>query len=267
MIPRLTFFFIAAFWVAMNFLLWRAEYGAHAGGISVPVNLVWRKILTAPDASSLNVFQDGQRTGFCEFSTGVGTEMAELDENSPPPEGVAARAGYKIQMNGNVGVGEFTNRVHFNGQLQFSSAREWRELNLKISSRVATVEIHSLATNQTVHLKIISDGATIERDLKFADLQNPNALLRAFAGDFGGGFLGGFDLPGVPQNSAALAQNIRWEAHRDRMKIGHEQVSVYRLQTQVLQNKIVIYVSTLGEILRVELPGGLTATLDAWGKS
>jgi hypothetical protein len=267
MIPRLTFFFIAAFWVTMNVLLWRAEYGAHGGEISVPVELVWRKILTAPDASSLNVFQDGQRTGFCEFSTGVGTEMAELDENSPPPEGIAAHAGYKIQMNGNVGIGEFTNRVHFNGQLQFSSAREWRELNLKVSSRLGTVEIHSLATNQTVHLKITSDGATIERDLKFADLQNPNALLRAFAGDFGGGFLGRFDLPGVPQNSAALAQNIRWEAHRDRLMIGREPVSVYRLETQVLQNKIVIYVSTLGEILRVKLPGGITATLDAWGKS
>ena len=48
--------------------------------------------------------------------------------------------------------------------------------------------------------------------------------------------------------------------------IGREPVSVYRLETQVLQNKIVIYVSTLGEILRVELPGGITAALDDWNK-
>jgi hypothetical protein len=33
-----------------------------------------------------------------------------------------------------------------------------------------------------------------------------------------------------------------------------------------LQNRIVIYVSTLGEILRVELPGGIIATLDEWNK-
>jgi hypothetical protein len=267
MISRLTFFLIAAFWVAMNFLLWRAEYGSHGGEMSVPAELVWRKILTAPDASSLNVFQDGQRTGFCEFSTGVETEMAQLEENSPPPEGVAAHAGYKIRVNGNASLGEFTNRVHFDGQLQFSSARDWRELNLKISSHLGGVEIHSLATNQSVHLKITGDGAAIERDLAFADLQNPNALLRAFAGDFGGGFFGGFDLPGIPQNSTALAQTIHWEAHRDRLMIGHEPVSVYRLETQVLQNKIVIYVSTLGEILRVELPGGITAALETWGKS
>jgi hypothetical protein len=266
MTSRLTFFGVAAFWVTMNVLLWRAEYGSRGGEMPVPVDLVWRKIMTAPDESSLNVFQDGQRTGFCEFSTGVGTEMAELDENSPPPEGMVARAGYKIHLNGNVSLGEFTNRVHFDGQLQFSSARDWRELSLKISSRLATVEIHSLATNQIVHLKITSDGAIIQRDLAFADLQNPNALLRAFAGNFGGDFFGGFDLPGVPQNSAALAQTIRWEAHRDRMKVNGEPVSVYRLETQVLQNKIVIYVSTLGEILRIELPGGITAVLDGWNK-
>jgi hypothetical protein len=266
MIPRLTFFFIAVFWVAMNFLLWRAEYGAHGGEISVPVDLVWRKILTAPDASSLNVFQDGRRTGFCEFSTGVGTEMARLDENSPPPEGVVARAGWQIRANGNMSFGDFTNRVHFNGRLQFSPARDWRELDLKISSRIASVEIHSFATNQNVHLKIINDGATVERNLAFDDLQNPSALFRAFGGDFGGEFFGGFDLPAVPQNSTAFAQTIRWEAHRGRIKIGGEPVSIYRLETQVLQNKIVIYVSTLGEILRVELPGGITAVIDEWGK-
>lgn len=267
MIPRLTFFFIAAFWVTMNFLLWRAEYGAHAGEISVPVELVWRKILTAPDASSLNVFQNGRRMGFCEFSTGVGTAMAELDENSPPPEGVAARAGYKIQMNGNVGVGEFTNRVQFNGQLQFSPAREWRELNLKVSSHLGTVEIHSLATNENFHVKITGDAFNADTTVRFSDLQNPNALLHSLAGNFGGGFLGGLELPGVPQNSAALAEAIHWDAHRDRLKISGEPVSVYRLETQLLQNKIVIYVSTLGEILRVELPGGITATLDVLGKS
>ena len=28
---RLTFFAIAAFWLAMNVMLWRSEYGARAG--------------------------------------------------------------------------------------------------------------------------------------------------------------------------------------------------------------------------------------------
>jgi hypothetical protein len=266
MMARGTFFLITAFWVTMNILLWRAEYGARGPGIPIPVDLVWRKILTAPDASSLSVYQNGQRSGFCEFSTSVEQEMAKLDEDSPPPEGVDARAGYQIRLDGNVGLGDFTNRVRFDARLQFSPARDWRELNLKISTHEATIEIHSFATNQIANLKITSDGAMIERDIPFADLQNPNTLLRSFAGDLGGALPGGFGLPVIPPTSA-LAQNLHWEARRDRLQMGRELVSAYRLETQLLQNKIVIYVSPLGEILRVELPGGITAALDEWSKS
>jgi hypothetical protein len=48
--------------------------------------------------------------------------------------------------------------------------------------------------------------------------------------------------------------------------VGREAVSAYRLETRVLGQPVVIHVSTLGEILRVELPGDITATLDEWSK-
>jgi hypothetical protein len=267
MILRLTFLLVAAFWVTMNVLLWRAEYGSHDGEIPVPVDLVWRKIMTAPDASLLNIFQNGQRTGFCELSTDVGQAMAKLDEDRPPPEGVATDAGYQIHFGGNTSFGDFTNRVKFDGRIQFSSDREWRELNLKISSHFAVVEIHSVATNQTIHVVITSAGSLIERNLTFADLQNPNSLLRAFGGNFAVGLLGDFELPVLPQASSSFAQSFHWQAQRDRTKLGREPVSVYRLETRVLDRPIVIYVSTLGEILRVELPGNIIAALDEWNRS
>jgi hypothetical protein len=266
MSSRVSFIFIAAFWVTMNVLLWRMEFGAHGSGVAVPVDLVWRKILTAPDASSMNIYDNGERSGFCEFSTSVEMEMAKLDEDKPPPEGIVARAGYSIHLNGNTSLGDFTNRVRFDALLHFSPKRQWRELNLKISSHTASVEIHSLATNQMVHLKIITDGGTLERDLAFDDLRNPNALLRTFAAGFGGGLFGALELPVLPLPPADATQNLPWEAHRARVKIGREPVSAYRLETRVLDRPIVIYASTLGEILRVELPGGITATLDEWSK-
>lgn len=250
----------------MNILLWRAEYGPQSGGDPVPVDFVWRKILTAPDVSSLSVYQNGRKTGFCEFSTGVEQEMAKLDENTPPPANVIARAGWQIRLDGNVSLDNFTNRLRFDGRLQFFPPDAWRELNLKVSTRDATVGIHSIATNQTVALEITTDGATDLRVLTFADLQNPNTLLREFSGD-SGGWPGGFELPELQQTSAALVQSIHWAARRERLTVGREPVSVYRLETRFLQNKIVIYVSTLGEILRVELPGGITAALDEWNKS
>ena len=56
-----------------------------------------------------------EQTGFCEFSTSVEQEMAKLDEDRPPPEGLVARAGYQIRLDGNISLGDFTNRVRFDG--------------------------------------------------------------------------------------------------------------------------------------------------------
>jgi len=266
MVPRITIFFIAAFWVTMNVLLWRAEYGSPGGEISVPEHLVWRKILTAPDVSALTIYQDRRRAGFCEVSTSVEQAMAALDENTVPPEGLATQSGYQIHFNGNLSFGAITNRVRFDGRLQFSSARAWRELNLKVSSWDAVVELHSVAAEQTVRLKFTSEGATLDRVLSFADLQNPNALLRALGGGLGSGLIDELDLPMMPSSTAAVADTIKWEAYRDRIMIGHEPVTAYRLETRVLDHPIVLYVSSLGEILRAELPGGVTAVLDGWNK-
>jgi hypothetical protein len=264
MIPRLTFLLIAAFWVAMNALLWRAEYDSSGAGIRVPVALVWQKILTAPDISSLNVFQDGERTGFCEFSTSVEQEMATLDEGDPVPKNINSHAGYQIRFNGNVSLGDYTNRLTFNGQLEFSRQRAWRGMNLKLSSHFATIEVQSVAAEQNVHLKITSDGVTNEQVLSFADLQDPNILWRTFMGNFGE-WAAGLNLPFDPETSTILAQSIHWEARRERLILGGEPVPVYRLETRILDHPIVIYVSTLGEILRVELPGGVIASFDQLG--
>lgn len=266
MLARITFAGIVIFWMVMNVLLWRSEYGANNGSMIVPADLVWRKILTAPDASSLSVYQNGERTGFCEFSTSVEQEMAQLDEDKPPPEGLVARAGYQVRLSGNVGLGGFTNRIKFDGRVSFGPHRNLRELSLKVMLRLGVVEIHASATNQNMHVKFTSEGTSVERDIAFADLQNPARLIRVMAGDFGGEWLGAFDLPVLPQTSA-IVQNVRWTATRDRLTLGHEPVPAYRLETSVLDHRVIIYATTLGEILRVELPGGLLATLDDWKKS
>ncbi len=259
---RVIWFLVAAFWVAMNVLLWRVEYGTHGSGVPVPADLVWKKIMTAPDASSLNIYQNGKRTGFCEFSTSVETEMAKLDDNSPPPEGLAARAGYQIRLNGNASLSEFTNRLSFDVRLKFSEDRHWHELALKVSSHYGSVEINSLAAARTVHLKITGDIGPFERDLTFDALRDPRALLDMFAGESGG--FGLSQLPFLPLAAPGAAPELRWEAHRARLQVGPEPVSAYRLETRLLDYPVVFYVSTLGEILRVELPGNLVATLDGW---
>ena len=246
----------------MNVLLWHSEYGAPGGDTPVPLQLVWRKILTAPDASSLSVYQNGDRMGYCEFSTSVGQQMATLDEDKPPPEGFATRSGYQIHLAGNVAMGDFTNRLKFDGKIQFSPTRHWQELTLKISTHLASVEIHSLATNRTAHVRINSEGSVMERDLTFEELANPTAVVRAFAGNFADALLGVVDLPQFAPDAGP--QKIEWDARRTRVKIGTEAVPVYRLETTALGYTVTVDVSTLGEILRVQLPNDVTARIDEW---
>ena len=155
----------------------------------------------------------------------------------------------------------------FDGRVQFSPRREWRELNLKFSTHTATVEIHSLAASQTVSVQITNSDMNASLIFTFSDLQNPNTLLRKLGEGGGSGFWSGLDLPVLPPGATALAQNIPWEARRIRLTMGRETVSAYQLETRVLGQPIVIHVSTLGEILRVELPGGVTAVLDEWSKT
>ncbi len=265
MIARLTFLAIIAFWLTMNVLLWHAEFGVRGGDTPVPVQLVWRKILTAPDASSLSVFQKGDRMGYCEISTGVGQQMAAFDEDKLPPEGFATHGGYQIHFAGNVALGDFNNRLKFGGRVLFTPAREWQELNLRITARLAVIEIHSLATNQTAHVKFTNEGtAVLDRDFTFADLQNPGAIIRALTGNVADGLLGAFNLPEILPSAAV--QKIEWDARRTRIKIGAESVPVYRLETSVLGHPVIVDVSTLGEILRIKLPGDISARIDEWGK-
>jgi hypothetical protein len=260
MTARLIFPAVAVFWLTMNVLLWRAEFGAQGGDTPVPVALVWRKILTAPDASSLSVYQNGERTGYCEFSTSIGQEMAAVDADKLPPENLFKRAGYQIHLAGNVSFGDFTNRLKFDGHMRFSATRQWREVTVKLTTRQATVEIHSLATNQTVHVKISGDGGVMERELALADLQSPAALLRAFVGDLADPLLGALEMPDFKM--LAGEQALEWSARRTRIKIGAEAVPVYRLETTVLGHVITVDCSTLGEVLRVTLPGNINARID-----
>jgi hypothetical protein len=57
-------------------------------------------------------------------------------------------------------------------------------------------------------------------------------------------------------NAFSLA--LKWEAHREWLRIGQNRVRVYRLEARLLdRHRIVVLVSRVGEILRVELPGEL----------
>jgi hypothetical protein len=265
MFARIAFFLIALFWATMNVLLWRSEFGrATPSGDLVPVATVWQKILAAPDASALNIYQRGEKIGFCHWSTGMGESFSKLDE--APPLGLeGVKKELHIQLDGNVTLRDFQNRVHFKSLLKLADERTWQELKLQLSMRPTIWELHASATAKTVRLKADDGQTKFDRVLRFGDLGNPDAVLGEFSGPLSLGVFGTLGGPTAEKTPALLA-GLRWEARYDMMKIGREQVRVYRLETRILDKyEVKIFVSRAGEILRVELPGEVVLMLEQLG--
>lgn len=265
MTSRLALIVVTGFWVTMNILLWRAEYGQRgSAGSSVPAEVVWRKILTAPDSSSLTILHHGKKVGFCHWMTSIGEELSQIQEDTGSPEGMVRRiTGYRLQLEGNVSSDKAGNRIRFESSLTLTTNQLWQDFNLRIVLRPTVLEIHSSAAEQQVRFKVDDGDEKYERALKFSELQNPQALLRQFGGPLAAGILNNFTFFGAQMQNTSLKAGLKWEGREDSMRIGHSPVRTYRLRTHLLDKyQITIFVSRVGEILRVELPDEITLVND-----
>ncbi len=257
MFSRIALLLITLFWLTMNFLLWRSEFGSRdrAGGM-VPVEVVWKKILTAPDNSSLEIIHDGKRAGYCRWAASAGQRKNLEGDNSEKKAG--GPGGYRLDFDGNVSVSDASDHVHFDFSLLLAANQAWQESSLRLNSRDGFLSVHSVAADKNIRLQSGSGGERADRVITFAELQNPQALAREFGLPAPLELFGIEGLPGAP-GSASLSPGLHWEARTDWIAIGHASVRAYRLQAKLFDRyQVVVMVSTVGEILRVELPGGWT---------
>jgi hypothetical protein len=257
MFSRIAFLLITIFWVVMNVLLWRTEFGDRTRfGGAVPVEMVWEKILTAPDNSSLEITHHGEKTGHCGWTPNVGQDLTtgKISTEEVPPEGlVQVLSNYRIDVEGNLALTDFANRLRFDFSIKLDTNHVWQEFNIRLTMRPSLWEIHSQASEEAIHLKMEDETGKSERAFKFADLQNPEFLAREF--DLPLPFLGAMGLSAGKKSTNPLSLGLVWEAYNDWVTIGHTPVRAYRLKTKILDRfPIVIMVSRVGEILRVELP-------------
>src|SRR5256885_325788 len=116
MLSRIALLLAAILWVVMNVLLWRAEYGHSVStGSVVPPALIWKKMLTAADPSSLSIFHHAKKVGFCHWTTSVGEQLSAPREDTPAtPEGMVQRiTGYRVQLEGNLMASNSPGRIRF----------------------------------------------------------------------------------------------------------------------------------------------------------
>lgn len=264
MLSRVLFIAVALFWLTMNVLLWQTESGSRRAEESeVPAQLVWQKILTSPDSSSLQLLHHGKNIGFCHWITSVGEEWATVTEENMPPGLPRKSRRYNIRVEGSVLVTQISNRVRFEASLKVGPDHEWQELNLRCSIRPVTWLLHAVADHQTLELKVQEGKSRWNRVFAFSDLEHPSGLAAEFGGPYVEELLRNIALPASPVDVASVGLGIRWEAREDNFWIGHALVRAYRLQAQLLDHyRIAFIVSRVGEILRVELPDDLVLVND-----
>lgn len=265
MLHRVASLGIAVLFVTMNLLLWRSEYAPpEAAGSEVSVATVWWKILTAPDNSALEVSQRGRYLGFIRWSPEV-VDAASNEASTTDPEMadmVTRPVNYRIVFDGNVLLPGLSNRVRFDGDALLSPTYEWRQFRLSFGLRPDTWEFRSVAAEKTLRLKMTGGAGTFVQDFAFADLQNPETLLREFGGPVALALLAGSGLSAAPAaTDRLLSLGLTWRARESRLQLGHSSIRCYRIETRLLdRHPFVILVSRAGEILKVELPSDVRIT-------
>lgn len=263
MFKRLYFPLVVLFWAIMNVLLWRSEMsGNRDAGSPVPAAVVWDRIVTAPDNSSLEVRRDGQKVGYCRWIPVVGEAQAP-ERPDAPESGLEGRirgaASYAISLDGNLRVPEFGHTLRFSGQAELTGDQLWRQFSLRLNLRPGWIDVKGDFDAETVRFQVEGSEAPFERTYSFAELRQPDAVLASLGLPFAGvlieqmsGVLGMGTEPGRP-----MTLGLDWQASTDWMRIGEARARVYRLRARLFdQYEAVVVVSRVGELLRIELPGG-----------
>jgi hypothetical protein len=259
---------VTVFWLAMGVLLWRVEFGSRGQpGSIVPVAMVWQKILTAPDSSQLEIRHHTNRVGYCRWRPEVGQEMATgaqmLDEE--PVEGmVQGLSHYTLDFDGNLTLPDFPTRVRFSATLKLDTNRTWQTFETELTIRPDVYGVKADAVEKTVDLRVNAGGDRINRQLRFADLQNPQKLLQELGGPMFPAMVTAMGVPLSTNQLSPASVGWRWEARNDSLLIGRNRVRAYRLHARLVgRYSVTIFVSPVGEILRAELPGHISLVNDA----
>jgi len=258
----LVFPVILLFWLAMNVLLWRAEYGDTGRGSRVSSDVVLDKIFNAPDASSLQVFQNGRSLGFMRWE--IIPDEVYFGGTNQPAGRVESIRGYTVALDGRIDVEPLNGKLRFNLRSTLDPALDWQSVHATINLPPSSWEVTALATNQVLTVK--HDGALgqWERTTPLGQLRDPATVLESLGGPLVASLL----KPLLPRNLALgqaaagpPALGLEWVAYNDAVRLGSTRVRIYRIEAKLPGDRAVtVLVSRVGEILQVDFPGQLQIT-------
>jgi hypothetical protein len=157
-------------------------------------------------------------------------------------------------------IPELTNRFRFEGDLKLDKHRVWQELNCRLTMRPLVWQIHSIAAEKNLDIKMNGGPSPLDVVVKFSDLQNPVALTSKLLGATLGELA---EEAGLARNTPVMELGVKWDAREDSIRIGRTSVQVYRLHTRLMDRyDVEAIVSRAGEILRVDFSGNFVLIND-----
>jgi hypothetical protein len=268
MLRKASFLCITGFWLVMNGLLWRAEFGGKGeGGTYAPVSLVWEKILSSPDDSGLAVQIGKDRVGYLRWAPNIGEEIATGktgNENSDIEGRVRKLTGYTIHSDGNFILPEQAMRFRFEFDAKFGPDHRWTEWRFKGIQRPNAWTIAADRKSEMFEISLGEGASQLKQRFRFADFRQPEKLLGELGAVGAPGFAELLPTLGIAGTNAPLSFDLNWEASQEWLQMGHSKTRIYRLRAHLLDKyEAVILVSRVGEILRVELPAGVALVNEA----
>ncbi len=260
----MAFGFITAFWLVMNVLLWRAEYGGGRETVSeVPVEMVARKVLTSADRSTLTIQHQGQRMGQFQWVPSILEEGQDGRGGVTfEPEGMVRKAsGYLLESDLSLVGEEPSSRWRVVTRVELETNLVWRSIDIKVIQRPRSWQFRVKAGDDAVHVRSEAGRTVSEQVFTAADL-------RQWAGMMGPlkGFLPpGFDLahPSLSMTSVP-GSAVRWTAGDDWFRVGRQRIRAYSVHARLLDRfDVTIFVSRAGELLKISLPDHYELTNEA----
>ena len=267
---RFVLVILACFWAFMGFRLWQVEYGGKRLGAAVNIAVVWDKVLTAQDEAPLSIVNGhtGEFLGWVNWAPSITRD--DTVERAEIVGMVDTVLDYSLDLERGRLFGEnYADDLRFRFHLGFGPPpqREWTDLQVMLQKNTQfDFEFHldARATNDFMTVSLKTTGLPNEIKILYSQLAQPQKLV-------GPGLeLAGFN-PLVAAGASALVERVLKEekldqktvfklpkirqAHFDLLPDVRTEIKVYRVDVPIGNSMFIkIYISMLGEVLRVEIP-------------
>jgi hypothetical protein len=268
--PRCWFLCITLFFVTMNVLVWRSEFGGRSTlGSTVRPEVVLARMLESSDTSDLEIRHRNQKIGRCRWTpTVVERFQAEPDDQALPEGMVREVTGYSVDLDGSFAVKDLP-RIRFNFHLNLDTNHAWTDLqsrllvNLRGERQPLQFEARASAAqdNLTLSPPLFTEGdGHPEEVIPLAALRNPDKLLQQLGGPALPAALAALGIPLQQLPAGTRSATLEWQALKGhRIPLGRSMIPVYCLRTRLFDRyPITLYVTESGEIFRGELANEVT---------